>query len=176
MRGATVTLVTTADLIAPVGVEVVEVESAAQMQDAVLARSDADVIVMAAAVADFRPADAADQKIKKTDGQVPQIELEKTHDFLVELGEKKPAGQVLVGFAAETQNVTENARGKLKRKNLDLIVANDVSAPGAGFGHDTNKVTILFGEKDEIDVPMGTKRVVADAIFDAVVRARGAHP
>ena len=176
MRGATVTLVTTADLIAPVGVEVVEVESAAQMQDAVLARSDADVIVMAAAVADFRPADAADQKIKKTDGQVPQIELEKTHDFLVELGEKKPAGQVLVGFAAETQNVIENARGKLKRKNLDLIVANDVSAPGAGFGHDTNKVTILFGEKDEIDVPMGTKRVVADAIFDAVVRARGAHP
>lgn len=175
-RGAKVTLVSTVDREPPVGVDVVGVESAAQMQDAVMAVADAEVIVMAAAVADFRPADPADHKIKKTGDGLPEITLERTHDFLVELGQNKPAGQVLVGFAAETENLVENAKGKLQRKNLDLIVANDVSAPGAGFAHDTNKVTLLFGHGDEIDVPMGSKRVVADAIFDAVVRVRGTHP
>ncbi len=175
-RGATVTLVSTVDRPAPIGVNVVAVESAADMQDAVMAVADADVIVMAAAVADFRPADPAGEKIKKTGGDVPEIALEKTHDFLVDLGERKPAGQVLVGFAAETENLLENARGKLTRKNLDLIVANDVSAPGAGFAHDTNKVTVVFADGTETDVPMSSKRVVADAIFDAVVRVRGTFP
>ncbi len=175
-RGARVTLISTVDREAPIGVTVVPVESAADMHAAVMAVADADVIVMAAAVADFRPANPAGDKIKKTDGAVPEISLEKTHDFLVDLGQSKPAGQVLVGFAAETQNLLENARGKLKRKNLDLIVANDVSAPGAGFAHDTNKVTLVFGNSEEIDVPMGSKRVVADAIFDAVVRVRGTFP
>ena len=175
-RGADVTLISTVDREPPVGVRVVSVESAAQMQEAVMNVADADVIVMAAAVADFRPADPATQKIKKSDGDVASIALEKTHDFLVDLGKNKPGGQVLVGFAAETENLLENARGKLERKNLDFIVANDVSAPGAGFAHDTNKVTLVFGGGEEIDVPIGSKRVVAEAIFDAVVRVRGTHP
>ena len=175
-RGAEVTLITTVDREAPIGVTVVPVETAAQMQVAVEAVDDHDVIIMAAAVADFRPADPADQKIKKTDGGVPTIELEKTHDFLVDLGARKRDGQTIVGFAAETQNLRENARGKLERKQLDLIVANDVAAAGVGFGHDTNEVTILVADGSETAVPMGTKRVIADAIFDAVVRVRGALP
>jgi len=176
MRGAEVTLISTVEREAPVGCTVVAVESAADMQDAVMAVADADVIVMAAAVADFRPASPAGEKIKKGAGEVPEILLEKTHDFLVDLGQQKPDGQVLVGFAAETQNLLENARGKLERKNLDLIVANDVSAPDAGFAHDTNKVTLVLGSGEEIDVPLGSKRVVADAIFDAVVGVRGTFP
>ena len=176
MRGADVTLISTVDRESPIGCTVVSVESASQMQDAVMAVANADIIVMAAAVADFRPASPAGEKIKKGAGEVPEILLEKTHDFLVDLGQQKPNGQVLVGFAAETQNLLENARGKLERKNLDLIVANDVSAPDAGFAHDTNKVTLVLGSGEEIDVPLGSKRVVADAIFDAVVGVRGTFP
>ncbi len=175
-RGADVTLITTVDLPAPIGVTIVPVETAAQMQVAVEAVHDHDVIIMAAAVADFRPADPADHKIKKTGSDVPTIELEKTHDFLVDLGANKVPGQTIVGFAAETENLLENATGKLQRKNLDLIVANDVSAPKTGFGHDTNQVTILLADGSSDVVPLGTKRVIADAIFDAVVRARGALP
>ena len=175
-RGADVTLISAADREAPVGVTVVDVSTAAEMQDAVMAVSDADVIVMAAAVADFRPADPADHKIKKEGSSPPQIELEKTHDFLVVLGENKPGGQVLVGFAAETENLIDNAKGKLARKKLDLIVANDVSAPDVGFAHDTNKVTILVSDGSQIEVPLDTKRVVADAIFDAVVRVQTTLP
>lgn len=176
MRGADVTLISTVDRESPIGCTVVSVESASQMQDAVMAVANADIIVMAAAVADFRPASPAGEKIKKGAGEVPEILLEKTHDFLVDLGQQKPNGQVLVGFAAETENLLENARGKLERKNLDLIVANDVSAPDAGFAHDTNKVTLVLGSGEEIDVPLGSKRVVADAIFDAVVGVRGTFP
>lgn len=175
-RGADVTLISTVDREAPVGVTVVPVETAAQMQDAVMNVRDANVIVMAAAVADFRPVDPADHKIKKTGGDAPQIELEKTHDFLVDLGASKPTGQVLVGFAAETENLIENAKGKLERKNLDLIVANDVSAPGVGFAHDTNQVTILVGDGSRVDVTLDSKRVIADAIFDAVVQVQSTIP
>ena len=175
-RGAEVTLISTVDREAPVGVDVVKVETASQMQLEVNAASAADVIVMAAAVADFRPTDPAGHKIKKTDGQVPQIELEKTHDFLVDLGNSKPGGQVLVGFAAETENLIANAKGKLERKKLDLIVANDVSAPDVGFGHETNEVTILVSDGSQIAVPLDSKRVIADAIFDAVVRVQTTLP
>ena len=175
-RGADVTLISTVDREAPVGVHVVSVETAEEMQQAVMEVSNADVIVMAAAVADFRPIDPAEHKLKKEGGDVPQITLEKTHDFLVELGENKPGGQVLVGFAAETENLIDNAKSKLTRKKLDLIVANDVSAPNAGFAHDTNKVTILVGDGSHIEVPLDTKRVVADAIFDAVVRVQTTLP
>jgi phosphopantothenoylcysteine decarboxylase/phosphopantothenate--cysteine ligase len=171
-RGANVTLVSTVDREAPTGVQIISVQTAAQMQDAVMSRTDADVIIMAAAVADFRPVDPPENKIKKTDGAVPQITLEKTHDFLVDLGAQKPVGQTLVGFAAETQNLLENARGKLERKKLDLIVANDVSAPSAGFAHDTNKVTLLVAGGPDIDVPLGSKRAVADAVFDAIAGIR----
>jgi len=175
-RGADVTLISTVERDAPAGVTVVPVQTASDMQDAVMKVRDADVIVMAAAVADFRPSDVATNKIKKGDGGVPQITLEKTHDFLVELGENKPNGQVLVGFAAETENVIENAKSKLARKNLDLIVANDVSAPGAGFGHDTNEVVVLFGAGEQRAIPLNTKRAVADAIFDAVVGIQDPTP
>ncbi len=175
-RGADVTLISTVDREAPVGVTVVPVKTAVEMQAAVMNVASADVIVMAAAVADFRPKAPADHKIKKESGEVPQIELEKTHDFLVVLGENKPGGQVLVGFAAETENLIDNAKGKLARKKLDLIVANDVSAPDVGFAHDTNKVTILVSDGSQIEVPLDTKRVVADAIFDAVVRVQTTLP
>ena len=175
-RGAKVTLVTTASLPAPVGVDVVEVVSAADMEAAVMPRADShDVIVMAAAVADFRPATIVDHKIKKDElgaqGE-PRIVLEPTHDFLVDLGQRKALGQVIVGFAAETTNVVENARGKLQRKNLDLIVANDVSADGVGFEHDTNAVTILSATSDDISIGLTDKRAVAKAVLDAVVALR----
>jgi len=173
-RGAAVTLVTTVDRPVPPGVEAIAVSSAADMQAAIMPIADAhDVIIMAAAVADFRPADPATRKIKKSDdGSVPTIELERTHDFLVDLGAQKPAGHVLVGFAAETDDVLANAMRKLERKRLDLIVANDVAAEGVGFEHDTNAVVILGADGSQTHVPLGSKRVIADAILDEVVRRR----
>ncbi len=172
-RGATVTLVTTVDRPVPPGVaEVVEVGSAAEMQAAVVPRSAGqDVVVMAAAVADFRPAEVADRKIKKADG-LTSIPLVRTHDFLVDLGASKPAGQVLVGFAAETDDVLDNAKAKLDGKGLDLIVANDVGDEGAGFEHDTNSVVILGADGVRHDVPLTDKRTVARAVFDAIVAHR----
>ncbi len=142
-RGASVTVVTTVGRPVPAGAEVVAVETAAEMEAAVMARAaSTDVVVMAAAVADFRPKAAVDHKIKK-EGGPPEIVLEPTPDILAGLGAAKRPGQTLVGFAAETESLRENAEGKLRRKRLDLIVANDVSAPGAGFEHDTNEVVIL---------------------------------
>jgi phosphopantothenoylcysteine decarboxylase/phosphopantothenate--cysteine ligase len=171
-RGASVVLVTTASLPAAPGVEVVPVSTAAEMEAAVSARSAAsDVVVMAAAVADFRPATAAAHKLKKDQGP-PQIVLEPTVDILAGLGRAKPAGQTLVGFAAETSDLEANARGKLERKHLDLIVANDVSAPGVGFDHDTNAAIILGVDGVRQDVPLSDKRVVARAVLDAVLRTR----
>jgi phosphopantothenoylcysteine decarboxylase/phosphopantothenate--cysteine ligase len=176
-RGAHVTLVTTVDRPVPAGVaEVVEVVSAADMQEAVVPRAaTTDVIVMAAAVADFRPATTADHKLKKAElvtGGTPSILLEPTHDFLVDLGAGKRPGQVLVGFAAETEALVDNAIGKLRGKNLDLIVANDVGAPGAGFEHDTNVVVLLAADGTRKDVPLSDKRAVARAVIDAVVALR----
>jgi phosphopantothenoylcysteine decarboxylase / phosphopantothenate---cysteine ligase len=175
-RGAKVTLVTTVDRPVAEGIDVIEVASAADMEAAVVPRSgDLDVIVMAAAVADFRPAAVADRKLKKSGGP-PQIELEPTHDFLVDLAAAKPAGQTLVGFAAETDSVVANAREKLTRKGLDLIVANDVAAPGVGFEHDTNEVVIITAAGVEHDVSLADKSSVADAVLDAVVAWRAGHP
>ncbi len=182
-RGARVTLVTTASLPAPAGVEVIEVVSAADMQAAVMPiAADHDVIVMAAAVADFRPVVVADHKLKKdelaaaSDG-APVIVLEPTHDFLVDLGRAKGPDQVVVGFAAETDDLVANARKKLERKNLDLIVANDVGAPGVGFEHDTNAVVLVRADGVDQDVPLTDKRSVATAVLDAVVALRSArHP
>lgn len=171
-RGARVTLVTTVDRSTLHGIEVVQVETAQQMHDAMAGLSPAaDIVVMAAAVADFRPVVASSGKIKKENG-VPDIVLEPTPDILAMLGTSKPAGQVLVGFAAETSNVVENARGKLVRKNLDLIVANDVSADGVGFSHDTNAVTILSAHGTCLEVALSSKHAVARAVLDSVVRVR----
>jgi phosphopantothenoylcysteine decarboxylase / phosphopantothenate---cysteine ligase len=167
-RGAKVTLVTTVGLPVPPGADVVRVETAAEMDEAVgRVASAADVVVMAAAVADFRPAAVAPQKIKKGDG-VPEITLEPTVDILAGLGARKPPGQTLVGFAAETDRMRQNALSKLVAKGADLIVANDVTAPGAGFEHDTNHVVILNADGTEREVPLADKRAIARAVFNAV--------
>ena len=173
-RGAKVTLVTTVDRPVRPGIEVIRVDTAAEMQAAIVPLGPSqDVIIMAAAVADFRLAEVADRKIKKRgDGTVPELRLAPTHDFLVDLGRDKPAGQVLVGFAAETDDVLANAVGKLERKNLDLIVANDVAAPGVGFEHDTNEVVILDRTGGQRRIELADKRVVAAAVLDAVLDAR----
>ncbi|MHB8466309.1 MAG: bifunctional phosphopantothenoylcysteine decarboxylase/phosphopantothenate--cysteine ligase CoaBC [Acidimicrobiales bacterium] len=175
-RGADVILVTTVDRVPPAGVrEVVRVTSAADMEQAVVPRSAvADVVIMAAAVADFRPKVAHDRKLKKDDG-VPEIVLEPTHDFLVDLGKRKAPGQVIVGFAAETDDVDANALRKLRSKRLDLIVANDVSAPGAGFEHDTNHVVIFGADGSEERLPLTSKSAVATAVLDAAIRLLAAH-
>jgi phosphopantothenoylcysteine decarboxylase/phosphopantothenate--cysteine ligase len=171
-RGAKVTLVTTVDLPAPPTADVVRVDTAAQMDEAVRGvASGADVVVMAAAVADFRPAQVAEQKIKKQGG-VPEIVLEPTVDILAGLGERKRPGQTLVGFAAETDRVRQNASSKLVAKGADLIVANDVTAPGAGFEHDTNHVVIIHADGTEREVPLADKRAVARAVFNAVLDRR----
>ena len=174
-RGATVTIVSTVDRPTLAGITVVSVETAQQMLDAVNCHAPkTDVVVMTAAVADFRPVQAVTGKIKKDEG-VPQILLEPTVDILGFLGANKPAGQTLVGFAAETSNLVDNARGKLNRKNLDLIVANDVSADQVGFGHDTNEVTILLASGESVEVPLADKHTIATAVLDSVSRVRAAY-
>jgi phosphopantothenoylcysteine decarboxylase/phosphopantothenate--cysteine ligase len=177
-RGAKVTLVTTVNRPVATDVTQVAVETAQEMHDAVLALTDgADVVVMAAAVADFRPVSAAAGKIKKERG-VPEVLLEKTPDILAAVGAAKRPGQVVVGFAAETSELLANARGKLDRKGADLIVANDVSAPQVGFEHDTNEVVILVRDIGEdgvraIEVPLTDKRAIAAAVLDVVESLRG---
>jgi phosphopantothenoylcysteine decarboxylase/phosphopantothenate--cysteine ligase len=174
-RGAKVTLITTVDRPLPVGVQEVRVETAQEMHDAVMAVApSADVVVMTAAVADFRPVRAADNKIKKRDG-IPEIVLEPTPDILAALGQSKPVGQILVGFAAETDAVEANAKEKLTKKNLDMVVANDVSAPGVGFAHDTNAVTIMFSTGQMNHVPLADKHTIAGAILDSVVEVRASR-
>jgi phosphopantothenoylcysteine decarboxylase / phosphopantothenate---cysteine ligase len=180
-RGARVILVTTVDRAVPPGVaEVVTVGTAAEMEAAVVPRAPAaHVVVMAAAVADFRPKAPPAHKLKKDEGP-PDIVLEPTHDFLVDLGRAKPAGQVLVGFAAETDDLLDNARRKLDAKHLDLIVANDVGEPDAGFEHDTNRVTIIGRDGTEARLPLASKADVARAVVDAAVHClpppQGATP
>jgi phosphopantothenoylcysteine decarboxylase / phosphopantothenate---cysteine ligase len=171
-RGAKVTLVTTVDLPVPPHSDVVRVETAAEMEDAVhAAGASADVVVMAAAVADFRPAQVAGRKLKKQAG-VPEITLEPTPDILAGLAARKRPGQTIVGFAAETDEVRKNAAAKLAAKGIDLIVANDVTAPGAGFEHDTNQVVIMDADGTEREVPLADKRAIARAVFDAVTQRR----
>ncbi|MDZ7677230.1 MAG: bifunctional phosphopantothenoylcysteine decarboxylase/phosphopantothenate--cysteine ligase CoaBC [Acidimicrobiales bacterium] len=175
-RGAEVVLVTSVAPPPNLGVEVVTVESAAQMLDAVRAHAaSAGIVVMAAAVADFRPVEVADTKLKKHDG-APRIVLEPTVDILAELGRDKPSGQILVGFAAETDDVVANARDKLTRKNADVIVANDVSAPQVGFEHDTNAVMIIGTDGMDHTVGLTDKRSVARAVIDAVVARHSPVP
>ncbi|MCB0990913.1 MAG: bifunctional phosphopantothenoylcysteine decarboxylase/phosphopantothenate--cysteine ligase CoaBC [Acidimicrobiales bacterium] len=173
-RGAEVRLISTVDRPVPPGVQVTLVETAAQMHEAVMQNNDADVVVMSAAVADYRPISVAGSKIKKTADQL-DVALEKTVDILAALGAAKRPGQTLVGFAAETDDVVDNARGKLERKGADFIVANDVSAPDVGFAHDTNEVTIVSAN-GSVGVPLRSKRDIAKAILDQVVAARSSDP
>jgi phosphopantothenoylcysteine decarboxylase/phosphopantothenate--cysteine ligase len=171
-RGAEVILVTTAALRSDPGIERIQVETAQQMHDAVMARaSSCDVVVMAAAVADFTPVAVSERKLKKRDG-VPVVELRQTPDILSALGDAKPTSQSLVGFAAETHEVREHALEKLRAKNADLLVANDVAKEGVGFEHDTNEVVILSADGGTRNVPLTDKRSVARAVLDAVVEIR----
>lgn len=172
LRGAEVTLVTGPTAIAPpFGVRVVRVESALQMRDAVLERlADTDIVIKAAAVADYRPKLRADMKVKKTAASLA-VELEKNPDILAELGACKE-GRLLVGFAAETQDLVANASAKLKGKNLDLIVANDVSQEGAGFNVDTNIVKLLFRDGRVEELPIMGKDQLAGVILERVEALR----
>ena len=172
-RGARVSLVTTVDRPAPHGAEVVRVDSAEEMEAAVArAAPEADIVVMAAAVADFRPKAVADQKLKKGDGP-PELVLEPTPDILAGLARARRPGQVLVGFAAETTDVVAHALDKVRRKGVDLVVANDVSAPGVGFEHDTNSVTIVGPDGPVVEVALTSKEAVAAAVLDAAAARLG---
>jgi phosphopantothenoylcysteine decarboxylase / phosphopantothenate---cysteine ligase len=171
-RGAKVTLVTTTALPGPPGADVVRVETATEMAAAVEAViGSVDILVMAAAVADFQPTRAAARKLRKAEG-VPEIVLEPTPDILATVGARKRPGQTFIGFAAETDDLRKNAEEKLASKGVDLIAANDVTAPDAGFEHDTNRVTLLFADGTAQDVPLADKRRVARTIFDAVLERR----
>lgn len=172
-RGAAVTLVTTADRPAGLGVEVVRVETAAEMEEAVLGRASAcEVVVLAAAVADFRPKAVHSTKLKRAEGPA-QLILEPTADIAAAVARARRPGQVLVGFAAETTSdpaeLAGRALAKLAGKGLDLVVANDVSAPGAGFDHDTNAVTIFGADGSQVEVAMAAKAAVAGAVLDAAM-------
>ncbi|HEX9203484.1 MAG TPA: bifunctional phosphopantothenoylcysteine decarboxylase/phosphopantothenate--cysteine ligase CoaBC [Vicinamibacteria bacterium] len=171
-RGARVILVSgPTALPAPSGIERVAVRSAEEMARAVADRvGEAGVVVMAAAVADYRSASVSPTKVKKTAGPAT-LELVRTSDILRSLGQAK-GERTLVGFAAETDHVIENAWKKLREKNLDLIVANDVSREGAGFGTETNAAVLLDREGGEVPVPLGSKRALADAIWDRVIALR----
>ena len=172
-RGASVTLVTgPTSLPIPQGVNAVRILSTQELYDQMLALCPKmDVVIQAAAPADFTPETVADQKIKKQGNEPLVIRLTQTPDVAAAVGKTKKEGQTLVGFAAETNDVLQNAQKKLAKKNLDLIVANDVTAPGAGFDVDTNIVT--FVTQDGLEkLPKMKKAEVADALLDRILRAR----
>jgi phosphopantothenoylcysteine decarboxylase/phosphopantothenate--cysteine ligase len=168
-RGAQVILVSgPTDLLPPARVEVVPVVTAEDMANALLARlSWADTVVMAAAVADFRAAKPAARKLKKKEGVWTSLDLEPTTDILEQLSERR-TGQLLVGFAAETDDLLAHAREKLHAKGVDLMVANDVTIEGAGFGSDANQATLIDRTGRTAEWPLMPKRELADRILDAV--------
>ncbi len=168
-RGAEVTLVTgPTTLIPPEGIRIIRVKTALEMRDAVQNNLEGvSVVVKAAAVSDFRPMRFSDKKTKKTK-DIMELKLERNPDILKELGQRKN-NQILVGFAAETQDTIRNAENKLKEKNLDLIVVNHVGTPGAGFGSDTNMVRILDKNGNILDISLMEKERVAEKIWDKVV-------
>ncbi len=171
-RGASVDLVTTAKDDGPRSVDVVAAGSAQEMHDAVLERSHAaDIVIMAAAVADFRPKQEAVGKLQRSQGP-PELILEPTPDILAAVVGRRRPGQTVVGFAAEWGDAAAGARAKLEAKGVDLVVGNDVSAPGVGFDHDTNTVVIVSSTGIELNVGPADKRAVARAVLDAVVAHR----
>lgn len=170
-RGAEVVLVSGPSALAePAGMRVLHVETTAQMREAVLKEyADSDIVIKAAAVADYRAREIAENKIKKNDDTLTLI-LEKNPDILKELGSLKKPGQILVGFAAETQKLLEYARTKLEKKNLDFIVANDVTKPNAGFNAETNLIKILSRDGSVEEFPLMSKKLLAGVILDRVVQ------
>ena len=168
LRGAQVTLVSGPVSIAPfAGIETVTVRSAQQMFEAVSERStDSDVVIMCSAVADYKPVSYSEQKMKKSDNDM-SIPLTRTQDILGWLGDHKQAGQVLVGFSMETENLIENSRRKLTKKHADLICANSIASEQTGFAVDTNKVTLITQENVK-ELPLCTKEETADLILDSI--------
>ena len=169
MRGAEVTLVSGKTAIKPpLFVDVVPVTTAREMYEAVIERSDRqDIVIKAAAVADYRPKTISEQKVKKTDGEL-SIEMERTDDILKYLGEHKRANQFLCGFSMETEHMLENSRKKLQKKNLDMIVANNVKVESAGFAGDTNIVTLITRD-DETQLPLLSKEETAVEIMNKIL-------
>ncbi|HJC50324.1 MAG TPA: bifunctional phosphopantothenoylcysteine decarboxylase/phosphopantothenate--cysteine ligase CoaBC [Candidatus Anaerostipes avistercoris] len=170
LRGAEVTLVSgPTSLEAPMFVDTVNIRSAADMYEAVMERRDEqDIIIKAAAVADYTPAEVSNEKVKKKDDEM-RIPLTRTKDILKALGENRKDGQFLCGFSMETQNMLENSRAKLKKKNIDMIVANNLKEEGAGFKTDTNVVTLIT-EKEELPLPLMSKDEVADHLLDFILK------
>lgn len=167
-RGAHVTLIAGATTVEPpLGVDFLRVESAREMRERVLQfYPETDIVIKAAAVADFEPVVTYEQKLKKNDAGLV-LKLQRTPDILLELGRLKTS-QLLVGFAAETEDVLLNAREKLLKKRLDLLVANDISKPGAGFNVDTNVVTLVYPDGQVVTLPQLSKQQVAEKVLDAV--------
>ena len=170
LRGAEVTLVSGPTAIAPPPfTKVVPIVSAQDMFEAVTANaSDADYIFMAAAVADYTPRDYFDDKVKKSDGDM-QIPLKRTQDILAYLGAHRTPGQVICGFSMETRNMLENSQNKLLKKNVDMICANNLKVPGAGFGVDTNVITLITRDQ-VVELPMLSKEAAANAILDQAMK------
>ena len=168
LRGADVTLVSgQTALTPPMFVDYVQITTAGEMYQAVTSRSDEqDIIIKAAAVADYRPKTVYDNKVKKQDGQM-SIELERTRDILAYLGEHKRENQFLCGFSMETENMIGNSRAKLQKRNLDMVAANNVKVEGAGFQGDTNVMTLITQDQ-EIALPLMSKEEVADKILDTI--------
>lgn len=167
-RGGEVVLVAGKTTLQPISqATFLPVTSAQEMFEAVTSVEDWDIVIKAAAVADYRPIQVSDEKIKKNDS-VMEIKLEKTQDILQYLGEHRKEGQFICGFSMETENMIENSKKKLKRKNIDMIVANNLKQSGAGFGGDTNIVTIITKDK-EISLELLSKRQVADKILDEIM-------
>lgn len=171
-RGAEVTLIAgPGELPVPPGVQLVRVETALEMLGAVLdCLPSADILIKAAAVSDYRPAAVSPSKVKKSDGPIV-VELVRNPDILLEVAKRRRHDQIIVGFAAETDDVERHAREKLEKKSLDYIVANDVSKPGAGFGSDTNVVTIFGRDGTVLSLPPMAKRQVAERLLDLVAGA-----
>ncbi|MDD3219188.1 MAG: bifunctional phosphopantothenoylcysteine decarboxylase/phosphopantothenate--cysteine ligase CoaBC [Lachnospiraceae bacterium] len=169
LRGANVTLVSgPTNLQPPHFVDFVSIQTAKEMYDAVTSRSQQmDIIIKAAAVADYRPSQVSTEKVKKKDGDL-SIPLERTDDILQYLGDHKKEGQILCGFSMETENMLENSRKKLDKKHVDMIVANNLKVPGAGFAQDTNIVTLITKEKN-VELEIMTKDQVAERLMDELL-------
>ena len=167
--GAEVVLISSADLPIPIGAQMVKIDTAQSLLDAVIEHStQADVLIMTAAVADYRPASAAQQKIKKSDDDLT-LQLARNSDILLAVKEMANRPQVVVGFAAESENLLENAQDKLVRKGLDLLVANDISATDAGFASDYNRVTLLGRDGSQQSIDRSSKMAIAEVIIEHVV-------
>ena len=166
-RGAEVTLISApSHEITPVGAVRIDVQTAEEMSSAVMeAVEDADALIMAAAVADFRPQTMSESKIKRAGG-VPEVLLEPTDDILAQVSKQRPP--VVVGFAAESDDLIENATNKLKAKNLDLMVANDITASDAGFATETNRVTLIDADGGSEELPLVAKTKVADTVMERI--------